>query len=95
MAYYVYILASKPNGVFYVGVTNDLVRRVHEHKTHAVAGFTQRYNVAQLVWFEQTDDVLSAIAYEKRLKGWNRVWKVALVEKTNPHWQDLYAGLLG
>jgi putative endonuclease len=95
MAYYVYILASKPNGVLYVGVTNNLVRRVHEHKTHAVAGVTQRYNVAQLVWFEQTDDVLSAIAYEKRLKGWNRVWKVALVEKTNPHWQDLYAGLLG
>jgi putative endonuclease len=95
MAYYVYILASKPNGVLYVGVTNNLVRRVHKHKTHAVAGFTQRYNVAQLVWFEQTDDVLSAIAYEKRLKGWNKVWKVALVEKTNPHWQDLYAGLLG
>jgi putative endonuclease len=95
MAYYVYILASKPNGVLYVGVTNNLIRRVHEHKTHAVAGFTQRYKVAQLVWFEQTDDVLSAIAYEKRLKGWNRVWKVALIEKTNPHWQDLYAGLLG
>jgi putative endonuclease len=94
MAYYVYILASKPNGVLYVGVTNNLIQRVHEHKTHAVAGFTQRYNVAQLVWFEQTDDVLSAIAYEKRLKGWNRVWKVTLIEKTNPHWQDLYAGLL-
>ena len=95
MAYFVYILASKKNGTLYIGVTNDLVRRVHEHKTHAVAGFTSQYDVDQLVWFDQTDSIETAIRTEKRLKGWKRDWKIALIEKTNPDWTDLYAGLLG
>jgi len=95
MAYFVYILSSQRNGTLYIGVTNDLVRRVHEHKSKAVAGFTSQYNVDQLVWFDQTDSVEAAIAAEKRFKGWKRAWKIALIEKTNPDWVDLYPGLLG
>ncbi len=95
VAYYVYILASQKNGTLYIGVTNDLIRRVHEHKSKAVPGFTHQYSVDQLVWFDQTDSVESAIAAEKRLKRWNRAWKIALIEKTNPEWRDLYPGILG
>ena len=91
---YVYILASKKNGTLYVGVTSNLVKRIHEHKTNLVAGFTQKYNVHDLVYFEGTQDVLSAIAREKQIKKWNRKWKLALIEKENPEWQDLYASLL-
>ena len=94
MAYFVYILSSQRNGTLYIGVTNDLVRRVHEHKIKAVAGFTSQYNVDQLVWFDQTDSVEAAIAAEKRFKSWKRAWKIALIEKTNPDWVDLYPGLL-
>ena len=94
MAYFVYMLASKPQGTLYVGVTNNLVRRVHEHKTHAVEGFTSKYAVSDLVWFEQTSDVASAIAREKRLKAWKRDWKIALIEENNPYWHDLYESLL-
>ena len=95
MPYFVYILASQKNGTLYIGVTNDLIRRVHEHKSKSIAGFTSQYGVHRLVWFDQTDSVVSAIATEKRLKRWNRAWKVALIEKTNPEWMDLYPELLG
>jgi putative endonuclease len=78
----------------YVGVTNDLVRRVHEHREKLVEGFTERYQVSRLVWFDQTDSVEEAIAHEKRLKRWRREWKLALIEKSNPDWLDLYDGIL-
>ena len=88
--YYVYILASKRNGTLYIGVTDNLVRRVHEHKDDLVEGFTQRYGVHDLVYYETTDDVKSAIAREKHLKKWNRQWKIDLIEKDNPEWEYLY-----
>ena len=88
--YYVYILASRRNGTLYVGVTSDLVRRVYEHRTDAVDGFTKRYGVHTLVWFEVADDVRAAIQREKTIKKWNRQWKLALIEKDNPDWNDLY-----
>ena len=94
MPYYVYILASRKYGTLYIGVTNDLIRRIYEHKDKSISGFTSQYDVDQLVWFDQTDDVMSAISTEKRVKRWNRAWKVALIEKTNPQWRDLYPGLL-
>jgi putative endonuclease len=94
MSYFVYILASQRNGTLYVGVTNDLVRRVHEHREKLVEGFTARYEVSRLVWFDQTDSVEEAIAHEKRLKRWRREWKLALIEKSNPDWLDLYDGIL-
>ena len=94
MPYYVYILASRKYGTLYIGVTNDLIRRIYEHKDKSISGFTSQYDVDQLVWFDQTDDVMSAISTEKRVKRWNRAWKVALIEKTNPQWKDLYPGLL-
>jgi putative endonuclease len=90
--YYVYILSSA-GGVLYVGMTNDLLRRVAQHKQGQVPGFSQRYNVDRLVYFEHTHDVSAAIAREKRIKGWVRAKKVALVESMNAEWVDLYAGL--
>ena len=92
--YYVYILASRPRGTLYIGVTNDLVRRVHEHRQGVGDGFTRRYGVARLVYFEATENVAAAIRREKRLKEWQRGWKGALIEKHNPEWIDLYPGLL-
>ncbi|MET0905134.1 MAG: GIY-YIG nuclease family protein [Bradyrhizobiaceae bacterium] len=94
MLYYVYMLASKKNGVLYIGVTRDLVRRVYEHKTSAVKSFTSRYNVTLLVWFEIYDDPLTAITREKELKKWRRDWKVALIEANNSEWHDLYRAIL-
>ncbi|MDI6758929.1 MAG: GIY-YIG nuclease family protein [Candidatus Omnitrophota bacterium] len=94
-SYYVYILASKRNGTLCIGVTNDLVRRVYEHKQGLVEGFTKKYNVHNLVYFEETNDVESAIIREKRLKKWNRKWKIELIEKNNLEWKDLYAGIAG
>ena len=91
--YYVYILASRKHGTLYIGVTNDLVRRIHEHKTDAVPGFTSRYGVHLLVWFERYDDVLSAIAREKEIKKWRREWKLNLIEQSDPEWVDLYPGI--
>ena len=88
--YYVYILASKQNGTLYVGVTNDLIRRVYEHKSGLVDGFTKQYGVHQLVYYESTDDIQIAILREKQLKGWNRQWKIDLIESENPEWNDLY-----
>jgi putative endonuclease len=86
----VYILASKKNGTLYVGVTSDLVKRIWEHRNNMVEGFTKRYRVHHLVWYELHESMESAIQREKRLKEWKRVWKLELIERTNPNWQDLY-----
>jgi putative endonuclease len=93
MAYYVYLLASKKHGTLYLGVTSDLVRRGHEHRTKAIDGFTSRYGVNKLVWFEIYDDAITAIAREKELKKWRRDWKIRLIEEENPGWVDLYPGI--
>jgi putative endonuclease len=93
MAYYVYLLASKKHGTLYLGVTNDIVRRAYEHRIKAVQGFTKRYAVNKLVWFEIYDDALTAIAREKELKKWRRDWKIRLIEEQNPGWVDLYPGI--
>ena len=90
MGYYVYILASRKDGAIYIGMTNDIVRRVYEHRTKAVPGFTSKYNITRLVWFEIYDDLESAISREKELKKWRRSWKVQLIEAQNPQWDDLY-----
>jgi putative endonuclease len=90
---YVYLLASAKHGTLYVGVTNDLVRRVYQHRTRAVRGFTSRYNIHRLVWFESYDDPLTAIAREKEMKKWRREWKVNLIERSNPGWVDLYESI--
>ena len=87
--YAVYILASRRNGTLYIGVTSDLVRRMEQHKALAVPGFTRKYKVTLLVYVERYGDVNEAIAREKQLKGWNRVWKLKLIEKGNPSWSDL------
>jgi putative endonuclease len=92
--YYVYILAGKRNGTLYIGVTSDLVRRVFEHKSDLVDGFTKNYGIHNLVYYEEADSIDSAIAREKQLKKWNRAWKIRLVEKVNPVWRDLYPDLL-
>jgi len=93
MAYYVYLMASGKHGPLYLGVTNDIVRRVYEHRTKAVDSFTSRYGVDKLVWFEIYDDALTAITREKELKKWRRDWKIRLIEEDNPDWTDLYPGL--
>ncbi|MBN8956953.1 MAG: GIY-YIG nuclease family protein [Rhizobiales bacterium] len=93
MSYFVYILASRPHGTLYVGVTNDLVRRVYEHRMGVVPGFTQKYGVRTLVYYEVHDDIGEAILREKRIKRWARAWKVDLIEKENEDWHDLWPGL--
>jgi putative endonuclease len=93
MAFFVYILASKKNGTSYVGVTNDLVRRLLEHKAKLVPGFKRKYGVDQLVYFETFETILEAQARENALKRWRRAWKVALIEKLNPDWRDLTSQL--
>ncbi|MCS3731180.1 GIY-YIG nuclease family protein [Bradyrhizobium betae] len=93
--YYVYILASRIGGTLYIGVTNDIIRRVAEHKSKVIESFTEKYDVARLVYFEQFDDPENAIKREKRVKKWNRAWKVRLIEKDNPNWDDLYPGIAG
>ena len=93
MYYYVYIMASSRNGTLYVGVTGNLSLRVYEHKNHLVKGFTSRYCVDKLVYFERFVDVNEAIKHEKRLKEWKRNWKKDLIEKFNPTWRDLYEDL--
>ncbi len=95
MSYYVYLLASQPHGTLYVGVTNNLIRRVHEHKNDLAEGFTRRYDVHTLVWWESSESIESAIRREKQIKKWERTWKISLIEKENPRWADLYPGLLG
>ena len=93
MPYYVYILASRKHGTLYIGVTNDLVRRVYEHKSKVVRGFTKRYDITRLVWFEVYDDPTNAIEREKELKKWRRDWKINLIEQSNPGWVDMYEGI--
>ncbi|HEX2788402.1 MAG TPA: GIY-YIG nuclease family protein [Ignavibacteria bacterium] len=88
--YYVYILASKRNGTLYIGVTNDLFKRIGQHKNGEIEGFTKRYNVNILVYYEETDDINGALQREKNLKKWKRKWKLELIEKINPEWKDLF-----
>jgi len=89
-AYWVYILCSQRNGTLYVGVTNNLSRRVYEHKQLKGDGFTTKYNVTKLVYYDEFQYVNDAIQAEKRIKKWNRKWKIELIEKHNPEWEDLY-----
>ena len=86
--YYVYILASKRNGTLYIGVTNDLERRLYEHRNNLIEGFTNKYNVHHLVYYEDVNDIHAALQREKQLKRWNRKWKLALIEKVNPEWRN-------
>jgi putative endonuclease len=90
----VYLMASRRNGTLYVGVTSDLMKRVWEHKNNIVEGFTKRYGIHVLVWYELHPTMESAIQREKALKEWKRAWKLVLIEKVNPQWQDLYSNLL-
>ena len=90
----VYILASHRNGTLYIGVTTNLVQRIWQHKNDLAEGFTEKYGVHGRVYFELLDDMLSAITREKQLKKWNRTWKLALIEKLNPTWQDLWPTIL-
>jgi putative endonuclease len=87
---YVYMLASARYGTLYLGVTSDLIRRVSEHRENVVEGFTKRYDVKRLVWFEIHTDIVSAITREKQLKKWNRAWKINLIQQENPTWRDLF-----
>ena len=90
----VYMLSSQRNGTLYIGVTSDLIKRVWEHKQDFVEGFTKKYGVHDLVWYEQHEDMPTAIVREKTLKEWKRAWKLELIEKMNPEWKDLYDGLV-
>ena len=93
MTFYVYILANRQHGTLYTGVTNDLARRVHEHREKIGGGFTRRYNVIRLAYYEIFDEPDRAIAREKRLKRWPRAWKITAIEDFNPDWADLYQDL--
>ena len=93
--YYVYVLANKPRGTTYVGVTSNLVQRVWQHKQEPVDGFTKRYGLKSLVWYEQHEDVQQAILREKQIKNWNRIWKIELIESGNPEWNDIYETIIG
>ena len=88
--YYVYILASKIGGTLYIGVTNNLVRRVYQHREKFVEGFTKQYDVTRLVYYEVHSDIEAAITREKQMKKWNRAWKIRLIEEDNPNWDNLY-----
>jgi putative endonuclease len=91
--FYVYILCSKRNGTLYTGVTSNLIKRVYEHKNNLVGGFTQKYNVHRLAWYEIHDSAESALNREKQIKRWKRVWKLELIERENPQWNDLYENI--
>ena len=90
----VYILASKREGTLYIGVTSQLLKRIWEHKNNQTSGFTKHYNIHRLVWFEMHEEMGSAIAREKQLKNWKRQWKIELIEKNNPEWEDLYPTII-
>ncbi|NWG87509.1 MAG: GIY-YIG nuclease family protein [Hydrogenophilaceae bacterium] len=90
----VYILASQRNGTLYIGVTSDLVKRIWQHKSNLVEGFTRRHAVQMLVWYEPHETMESALTREKQLKKWNRAWKLRLIEESNPEWQDLYEAII-
>jgi putative endonuclease len=91
---WVYIMTNRPNGTLYVGVTSDLARRIWEHREDVIDGFTKRYGLKRLVHVERYDDITTALQREKNLKHWSRAWKVALILKANPHWDDLYEQLM-
>ncbi len=91
----VYLLASERNGALYVGVTSDLVKRIYEHKRDLADGFTKKYGIKMLVWFEMTNDISIAITREKQIKKGNRLWKLRLVDQSNPEWCDLYFDIVG
>ena len=93
-SYYVYILASRKSGTLYIGVTNDLVRRAYDHKSNVIQGFTEKYGVHDLVYYESYTDVRDALTREKRLKKWKRQWKINLIETKNPDWRDLYEQII-
>jgi putative endonuclease len=92
--YYVYLITNEPYGTLYVGVTNDLVRRIYEHREGAVQGFSKQHGLNRLVWFEAHDDVLAAIEREKVIKRWRRDWKMNLIQAMNPNWDDLYESIV-
>jgi putative endonuclease len=92
--FYVYIVASDRNGTLYIGVTSNLVQRVWQHQEKQVEGFTKKYSVQKLVWFEPHEYAETAITREKRIKKWKREWKVRLIEETNPYWNDLYSSIV-
>ena len=94
-SYCVYILASERNGTLYTGVTNNLLRRVWQHKNGTFDGFTKKYKVHMLVYYESTENIISAIEQEKRIKAWKRKWKLDLIEKNNPRWKDLFLEMTG
>jgi len=94
-SYYVYILANKRNGTLYTGVTGNLIRRVYEHKNDLVEGFTSKYGIHMLVYYESCDSTEAAIQREKNLKFWHRKWKIRLIEEMNPDWKDLYDEIIG
>ena len=93
--YYVYMLASGRYGTLYIGVTADLIKRTWQHREGFVEGFTRKYNVKQLVWYEVHEDILSAITREKQIKKWNRSWKIQLIQERNPQWLDLFNEVVG
>jgi putative endonuclease len=90
-----YLIASRRNGTLYMGVTSDLIARIWQHRNHVVPGFTRRHGVAQLVWYELHGTMDAAITREKRLKKWNRAWKIRLIEESNPYWRDLWDEITG
>jgi putative endonuclease len=92
--YYVYIMASKKHGTLYIGATDDLVKRVYQHKNNLVEGFTKKYNIHMLVYHESTSNANSMVTRERQLKKWNRQWKIELIEKFNPEWKDLYEEII-
>ena len=94
MKYYVYMLASKPNGTLYVGITSNIIKRIYEHKEKYVEGFTKKYNISRLVYFEEYNDVKEAISREKCIKRWKRSWKIKLINENNPKWEDLYGEII-
>jgi putative endonuclease len=91
---YVYVMSNRPNGTLYVGVTADVLRRAYEHRVGAVAGFTQRYGLQRLVYFERHEEIVSAIQRKKAIKGWRRAWKVRWIQQFNPEWENLYPLLI-
>ncbi|MCC2646797.1 MAG: nuclease [Rickettsiaceae bacterium] len=92
--FYVYIITNKPKGVMYIGVTNDLARRIYEHRAKIVEGFSKKYGLNKLVYIESYNNSLEAISREKQLKNWHRNWKINLIESINPHWEDLYESVI-
>jgi len=92
---FVYMMAGSYRGTLYIGVTSELIRRVSEHRNHLIEGFTARFNVDRLVWYDGTTSIEAAITREKQMKEWKRAWKIRLIEETNPNWRDLYPDLLG